>query len=233
MLNLQQDRQNYQPLSLKIDRFCSTWNLGIKRKYRGVIMRKKSAVPFLIAVLLITMACTISYEGINFGSDPEVEKIEDMTATAERALPAVPAVPLPAASTPEPVVTQPPAAQEPVTQADKPGPAEYSVTAQNFNCICQVNGNVTVEFTFKDDQLEIKNADGSADTFQKIGDNKYKKSWMGYYILSSGEGDNKVETKVDEERSVMIILNDNGYVMEHYQGDSPSPCCFYTFTNTK
>ena len=193
-------------------------------------MRKKSAVPFLIVLLLITMACTISYEGINFGSDPDIEKIEDQTATAEYALPAVPQ---PAASTPEPVITQPPAPQAPVEQNDTGGPTEYSVTAQNFDCICQVDGNVTVEFTFKDDQLEVKNAGGNVDTYQKIGDNRYRRSWMGYYILSSGEGDNKVETKVDEERSVVIILNDNGYVMEHYQGDSPSPCCFHTFTNTK
>lgn len=192
-------------------------------------MNKKRVVIALFVILTITMACTISYEGINFGSDPDIEKIEDMTATAEHGQSSPPIVPV---STPEPtaapVVPQPP---EPVTNTA--GPKEYSVAATNFDCTCQVDGNVTVELTIKGDQLEIPNGQGGVDVYDKIGDNRYKRSWMGYYILSSGEGDQKTETKVDEERSVVIILNDNGYVMEHYQGSASSPCCFHTFTNTK
>ena len=107
------------------------------------------------------------------------------------------------------------------------------MTAQDFDCICQVDGNVQVEFTFKGDQLEVKNASGGVDVYDKIGENRYRRSWMGYYILVSGEGDQKTETQVEEERSVVIILNDNGYVMEHYQGTASSPCCIHTFTNTK
>jgi hypothetical protein len=53
---------------------------------------------------------------------------------------------------------------------------------------------------------------------------------MGYYILVSGEGANKTETKVDELKTVIIILTDTGYILENYSGDSGSPCCIYTFT---
>lgn len=56
---------------------------------------------------------------------------------------------------------------------------------------------------------------------------------MGYYILMSGEGDQAMETKVEEENITVIILTSNGYVMESYQGSSGSPCCYYTFTVEK
>lgn len=192
-------------------------------------MNKKIALLSLFAVLMITMACSIGYEGINFGGDPDIEKIEDMTATAEHGQSSLP---VPEVSTPEP--TAPPVIpQRPIPESQTAGPKEYSVSATNFDCTCQVNGNVTVEFIFKDDQLEVPNGTGGVDVYEKIGENTYKRSWMGYYILSSGEGDQKTETKVDEERSAVIIINDNGYVMEHYQGSSSSPCCFHTFTNTK
>lgn len=175
------------------------------------------------------MACTISYEGVAIGDDPDINKIEDMTATAEMSQPSLP---IQAESTPEP--DRPPkAAQEPQTETKNTGPNEYAVTATNFDCTCQVDGNVTVEFNFKGDQLEVKNSGGGVDVYDKIGENTYKRSWMGYYILTSGEGDNKTETKVEEERSTVIIINDKGYVMEHYQGSSASPCCFHTFTQTK
>jgi hypothetical protein len=177
------------------------------------------------------MACTIGYEGVAFGSDPEVEKIEDLTATAENAQSTMPDQP---AFTPEPTVS--PAK----TQASDPAPEkenvelkEYSVSATNFNCVCQVNGNVTPEFHFNGDQLEMSNREGGVEVYEKIGENTYKRSWMGYYILVSGSGDDKTETRVDEERSVVIIFNDSGYVMEHYQGSSSSPCCFHTFTQLK
>lgn len=191
-------------------------------------MNKKKILLSLFIILMITMACTISYEGINFGSDPDVEMIEDMTATAEYSGPSLPIV---AASTPEPT-SRPSEPQSPEAVTQNTGPAEYSVAATNFDCICQVNGNVTIEFTFKDNQLEVPNGD-RVDVYEKIAENTYKRSWMGYYILTSGEGDQKTETKVDEERSAVIIFNDNGYVMEHYQGTSASPCCYHTFTKEK
>lgn len=45
---------------------------------------------------MLTMACTIGYEGVAIGSDPDIEHIEDITATAAHAQPAQP---IPAAST--------------------------------------------------------------------------------------------------------------------------------------
>lgn len=191
--------------------------------------KKQTTILLLFAVLLTSLACTISYEGVAIGSDPDIDKIEDMTATAEKALFVAPEQ---APSTPEP--TRPPAPSEPSpVEQENTTPSEYSVTAANFDCVCQVDGNVKVEFNFKGDQLEVTNAGGGVDVYDKIGENTYKRSWMGYYILESGTGENKTETRVDEERSVVIILNDNGYVMEHYQGTSSSACCYHTFTRMK
>jgi hypothetical protein len=56
---------------------------------------------------------------------------------------------------------------------------------------------------------------------------------MGYYILVSGEGDNKTSTQVEEERRDVIILTEDGFISEHYQGEESSPCCFHTFTLNK
>lgn len=194
-------------------------------------MNKKNGLISLLVIIMITMACTIGYEGVAIGSDPDIEKIEDLTATAESAPRSQPAQ---AVSTPEPTLPPVvPQSSEAEAKTDNGGPKEYAVAATNFDCTCQVDGNVTVEFIFKGDQLEIPTGGGNVDVYQKIGENTYKRSWMGYYILTSGEGDQATETRVDEERSAVIILNDNGYVMEHYQGTSSSPCCFHTFTNAK
>lgn len=191
-------------------------------------MKKRVAISVLIAILILMMACTISYEGVVFGDDPDVSKIEDQTATAEGRLLLAPEQPQ---DTPEP--TRPPPVQSnPPEEAPKTGLKEYSVSATNFDCVCQVAGNMMVEFNLKGDQLEMTNPAGGVDVYDKIAENTYKRSWMGYYILSSGEGENMKETRVDEERSVVIILNDTGYVMEHYQGTNSSPCCFHTFTKT-
>jgi hypothetical protein len=196
-------------------------------------MNRRNFIFPIIVILMVTMACTSSYEGVAIGSDPDIEMIEDQTATAENAQRMLP-VPEQALSTPDPAY-QPavPQASKSEAETESTGPAEYSVTATNFDCTCQVDGNVTVEFNFKGDKLEFTNAGGGVDVYDKIGENTYKRSWMGYYILSSGPGADATETRVDEERSVVIILNDNGYVMEHYQGSNSSPCCFHTFTNTK
>jgi hypothetical protein len=87
---------------------------------------------------------------------------------------------------------------------------------------------VTQEFKVVGDQLQIGDM-----IFDKIDNNTYKRSWMGYYILVSGEGDNKTETQVEESRSSIIILTDTGYIMENYQGESGSPCCINTFTKNE
>jgi len=110
--------------------------------------------------------------------------------------------------------------------ANNVGINEYSVSAQDFNCICQVDGNVNVELRVNGDQLEVIDTSGGVQVYDKIGENTYKRSWMGYYIDTTGGK----ETKVDEEKSVIIFLTPTGYVMEHYQGSEGSPCCIHTFT---
>ena len=192
-------------------------------------MKNKTHAVVLHAIFLTTIACTFGYEGVNFGSDPEVEFIEDQTATAGAAQSAAA---LKAASTPEPVA-QPAAPQDSSAEGSHAGTHEYSVAATNFDCTCQVDGNATVAFNFKGDQLEIANPGGAADVYEKIAENTYKRTFMGYYILSSGSGDDLAETRVEEERHVVIILNNDGYVMEHYQGEDNSPCCFHTFTRVQ
>jgi hypothetical protein len=129
------------------------------------------------------------------------------------------------ASIPEPAY-KPGESQNSEALTTNVGINEYSVSAQDFNCICQVNGNVNTEFRVNKDQLEIVHPNGEVEVFEKIGENTYKKTWMGYYIDTTGGK----ETKVDEERSAVIILNNNGYILEHYQGSESSPCCIFTYT---
>jgi hypothetical protein len=81
--------------------------------------------------------------------------------------------PIQAVSTTEP--TYPPVVpQSSEAETENAGPKEYLVTATNFDCTCQVNGNVAVEFNFKGDQLEIPNGGGGVDVYEKIGENTYK-----------------------------------------------------------
>ena len=80
----------------------------------------------------------------------------------------------------------------------------------------------------KGDQLTY-----AGNVYDKIAENTYKRSYMGYYILESGEGENITQTQVDEERHDVIIITDNGFISEHYQGDEGSPCCYHTFSLTK
>ena len=106
----------------------------------------------------------------------------------------------------------------------------YAVAATNFDCTCQVDGDMRVGLNVSGDQLEYSVSDGVPDIYQKIGENTFKRTFMGYYILSSGCGSQATETVVEEERHTIIILNDQGYIMEHYQGAEASACCFHTFT---
>ncbi len=113
------------------------------------------------------------------------------------------------------------------------GTHEYSVEATNFDCTCQVDGNITPIIKFTGDQVEFQNADGSGLVYDKIGESTYKRSWMGYYILQNGTGAQATDTKVDEEQHTVLIFNSSGYIMESYQGSSDTPCCYYTNTIVK
>jgi hypothetical protein len=194
-------------------------------------MQKKFVLPLILTVLIVLLSCSISYEGVNFSGDEEANKISTLQAQAtevadSQSYSAPPPVTEP---TPEPQPTTQlaaPNASEPETSTDNP--TEYSVTSQNFDCICQETGTVTQEFKIEGDKLVLGDQ-----TFDKIGDNTFRRSWMGYYILVSGEGDNKTETQVEEARSSVVILTQDGYIMENYQGDSGSPCCINTFTKNE
>jgi hypothetical protein len=198
-------------------------------------MKKKSVVSIIFVSIFLTLACSISYEGISIGDDqepydPMSEMIVQETFAAMSTEESGPAS---AESTPEPEyqsVNPPGSDMERVVA----GSHEYSVNATNFECICQATDNMMVDFNFTGNQVEVTNAGGGAAiVYDKVSENKYQKSVMGYYILTSGEGDQVTETKVEEENITVITLTSNGYVMESYKGSSSSPCCYYTFTIIK
>jgi hypothetical protein len=180
----------------------------------------------MVMTLFVVMACSFGYEGVAIGSDPDIELLEDQTATAESAQ----NNPNQKAATTQEPEYQPPASPSTSAVTANSGKHDYAVAATNFNCTCQVDGDVIVEFNIQDDQLEYSMFGGAPDVYEKIGENSYKRTFMGYYILSSGSGAQATETVVEEERHSVIILNDDGYVMEHYQGADSSPCCYHTFT---
>ena len=113
------------------------------------------------------------------------------------------------------------------------GTHEYSVEATNFDCTCQASGNITPIIKFSGDKVEFLNADGSGLVYDKIGENTFKRTYMGYYILQNGSGAQATQTKVDEERRDVLIFNGSGYRFEFYQGTSETPCCYYTNTIVK
>ncbi len=197
-------------------------------------MKKKSILPVLIALCFSALACSIGYEGINFSGDPEPEQLlrenlkkeleeaastnETSSVTVATAEPQYQAV-APASSKAESVVT---------------GSNVYSVSSTNFDCICQETPNMTVDIKFEGDQALITNqGSGSPLVFDKVNDNTYQRTFMGYYILSSGTGDQQTETKVEEENRTVVILTGTGYVMENYKGENSTPCCYHTFTVNK
>jgi hypothetical protein len=202
---------------------------------QGESMKNKFVAPMLIITFFLMLSCSYSLEGISISdaqepANPikemfEQETIEAMDTEEAGSAPAE-ATPMsdyqsviPSGSSMEKVVA---------------GSHEYSVNASNFECTCQATDNMTVDFNFTNDQVEITNGGGGATmVYDKIEDNKYQRSFMGYYILTSGEGDQVTETKVEEENHTVIILTSNGYVMESYNGSSSSACCYYTFTIEK
>ncbi|MBW6471714.1 MAG: hypothetical protein K0B14_01200 [Anaerolineaceae bacterium] len=102
---------------------------------------------------------------------------------------------------------------------------EYAVSATNFGCTCSIDtSTMSISLDIDGDQLTY-----AGKVYNKIADNTYKRTYMGYYINVSGEGENKTTTQVDEERHDIIILTEDGFISEHYQGDEGSPCCYHTF----
>ncbi len=203
---------------------------------------KKFALPILIAVLLSLLACSIGYEGINWGVDEDVEKIYSLTETASApgyepitsgGIPVnrvdEPEEPPEPAPEPAPVTAPPAPSSEVNLTGDQ---AEYSVTGTNNGCTCSVSGsNMTLALDIQDDKLFFNLPDGTSNEYTKVGPDTYKRSYMGYYInvdTSSGE-----ETRVDEERHDVITLTEDGFISEHYQGTEGSPCCFHTYTNVE
>ena len=200
------------------------------RTYEMYRQNRRAIILTGVAVIMVTMACSLpylNYEGkfTKATLEKEEEEYWAQILAAETPEIAVSSTEEAPVSIPEPAY-QPGKSQdsEPVTY--NAGINEYSVSAQDFSCICQVDGNANVELRVNGDQLEIIDPDGNGKVYDKIGDNTYKRSWMGYYIDTT---DGK-ETKIDEEKSVIIILTGNGYIMEHYSGSEGSPCCIHTFT---
>ena len=192
-------------------------------------MQKKNAIPLVLLILFILLACNISREGIDFSGDEESNRLSTKAAMDEYFKQLAEEAPASGVDAPPPIVeptraVQPTAATDPILEPITNTTSEYSVTAQNFDCICAETGTITQEFKVEGNQLRIGEM-----VFDKIGNNTYRRSWMGYYILVSGEGDNKTETQVEESKSSVIILTETGYIMENYQGDSGSPCCINTF----
>jgi hypothetical protein len=197
-------------------------------------MKKKIEAVFVIAItFLIMVACSFGYEGVAIGDDPEDLERERMGLTIEAMN--TESVPQAVAATAEPEyqAASQQGADPSTVEAAVSGTHEYSVEAANFECTCQVDGNQSVNFNFKGDQVEVTNAGGSGQVYDRIDENSYKRTFMGYYILDSGSGDQVTSTVVEEERSVVIILNSTGYRMEHFQGAASSPCCYHTFTKQK
>jgi hypothetical protein len=192
---------------------------------------KKHVLPILIMMILLTIACGLGPSGgIAFN--------EEKTKMAEEQLDEN----LTSGNAPE-SIEEPEATSEtadlsgPSSQAELSGATgdfvEYSVTGTNNGCICSVDGNnVMQSLDVQDDKL-IYNPGGTAYEFQKINDDTFKRTYMGYYILVDTTVDPQVETRVDEEQHDIIILTKDGFIVEHYQGYESSPCCFHTYTRVE
>jgi hypothetical protein len=196
---------------------------------------KKSFLPILVSIIVFTLACSIGYEGLVIGSDPDVDHIYEMTETAS----APGFEPITSGGIPVNRVDIP---EEPGSAGDSSSSTtsnvlppsgdqvEYTVSATNNGCTCQVNGNMSLALDIQGDSLFYNLPDGTSQEFMKINDNMFKRSYMGYYILVDSSSGQEVETRVDEERHDVIILTQSGFISEHYQGNEGSPCCYHTFT---
>lgn len=191
-------------------------------------MKKKFVIPLSMFSLMIMLACSVGYEGVSFGDDQPL-----LPPVLEEEVEAAPE----AVDNPEPEAASAEPADHPVipssanAESAAAGSHEYSVTADNFDCICQATDNMTVDIKFTGDQVEVTNGGGGAtQVYDKIAENKYQKTEMGYYILTDGVGDAATQTKVEQEDITVISFTDTGYMMESFKGDAGSACCTYTFT---
>jgi len=182
----------------------------------------------LIVLVLFTISCALD-------SQNTLKRAEEwaVTQTADAEL----YKSLTSGATPEPD-SQPEATAESVSQSGSSAPpetsnisddmVEYEVSATNYGCTCTVSGNMMIALDIQDDKLFFNLPDGTSNEFVKVGPNTYKRSYMGYYILVDSETGE--ETRVDEERHDVIILTEDGFISEYYQGTEGSPCCFHTYT---
>lgn len=195
-------------------------------------MKKKYLViTILILTFTFMLACSVALEEISFGDEQEtLDPFQELKAnqTFEAMMTQDGSAPVDATPEPEyqPADSQSSGGLNPETA--NAGTHEYSVEATNFDCTCQASGNITPIINFKGDQVEFANGDGTGLVYDKIGENTYKRTWMGYYILQNGSGAQATETKVDEEQATVLIFSSTGYRMESYQGSSETPCCYYT-----
>lgn len=197
-------------------------------------MKKKFVVPILIITLFLTLACSVALEGISFGDpneryDPIREMFEQETLEAMKNTEEASSAPAEATPPPEdkPVIPQSSNNANPVTV--NAGTNEYSVEATSFNCICQTGGKVTPNFDFQGDHL-IAWGD---QVYNKIGENTYKREYMGYYILSFPDEPGRADEKIDQLQTSIITFNSNGYVLDSYQGTEMDHCCLNTMTLNK
>lgn len=199
---------------------------------------KKMTALLLASVLFLMLACTISYEGINWGIDEEIEKIESLTQTAsapgyEPMTSGEDTIPANQVNVPEePADGAAPLASPPEVKMTG-NEIEYTVSATDNGCICSTSGNMMVSMEVEGDKLIYSPSGGTSEEYQKIDVNTFKRTFMGYYILVDRSSGQEIETRVDEERHVVIILTETGFIMEHYQGNESSPCCYYTCTKIK
>ena len=190
-------------------------------------------IGLLSTLLLLTLACAIGYEGLQISDDPEPQNPLEVLIQ-EQTEPLVGDDALESASAATPAAGY--QAVEPsgsTMEETLAGKNVYSVSATNFECTCQATNNMKVDMNFTGNQLEITNEGGAPMIYEKVADNKYQRTFMGYYLLTSGEGADTTETKVEEENRTVIILTGTGYVMENYKGTGTSPCCYYDFTLNK
>lgn len=195
-------------------------------------MKKYLFILISFFMILLTLSCTIYSDGWEITGDPDPEEVarEQLLRQMETQI----------SEQPEQEPEDSTAEDRPngisVNQVTAPGEApkqagenEYAVSGTNNGCICSVdNPTMSIELKIDGNQLEY-----AGNIYNKISENTYKRSYMGYYILVSGEGENKTSTQVDEERHDIIILTDDGFISEHYQGDEGSPCCYHTYTLNK
>ena len=197
-------------------------------------MKKKFVViAIILLTFLVTMACDLSILDKSGTEEPYSNPYEQpyyQTQIAQETNDGSGSAATPKSEW-QPVIPQGSGDQNPETA--NAGTHEYSVEATNFDCTCQASGNITPIIKFIGDKVEFLNADGTGLTYDKIGDNTFKRTYMGYYILRNGSGAQATDTNVDEEQATVVIFSSSGYIMESYKGSSETPCCYFTNTIVK